>query len=118
MDKTTIYEMLYPTIDSVATDKVILMKKDGVLYLLSTSSSLFDIDYSSNSTTVDIKTSNGARTIQLKKEITEKSDYLTPINKNKRFPVCFIIPPENVPSNGFLQIRSKGTIYSFDLDKE
>ena len=112
------YEMLYPTLDSVATDKVILFKQKGTYFLLSTSASLFNVDYSTNLASVDIKTTSSVKTIELKKDTTESTEYMTPFNKVKKYPVRFIIPSGVIPSKGQILIRSKESIYSFDLDKE
>lgn len=118
MGQSTNYEMLYPTVDSVATDKIVLLKQKGAYYLLSSSASLFDVDYSTNRATVDIKTSSSSKTIQLKIETPESSEYMTPFNKVKKYPNRFLIPSGTIPSKGQIKIRSKETIYSFDLDRE
>ncbi len=115
-EKTTSYDMLYPTIDSIATDKVVLMKQNGKYFLLSSSSSLFSVDYSNDSAPVDIKTVNGVKSLELKTHPTE-TKYMTPLNKSKSFPLCLLIPSGIVPSKGNMQIRSKDKIYTFDLDK-
>lgn len=116
-ETTETYELLFPTVDSVASKKVVLMKKEGKYYLLSSSSSLFDFDYSKDSAPIDIKTENGVKSIGLKKHKLESTDILTPENKKEYFPDCYVIPSGIIPQKGILQIRSKGIIYSFDLDK-
>ena len=108
-EKTITYHMIYPTVDSTVTKKMILMKKNGNYILLSTSSSNFEYNKS-----IDIKTSNGVKTIEAKS--LEPAEYLTPQNKTVYFPICLEIPKNLVPSKGQMKIRSKGIIYTFDLN--
>ena len=108
--KKTSYEMLYSTVDSVVNKKVLFMRNNGKYILLSTTSSLFDIHIK-----LEIKTSNGVKSFEPKS--LEPASYLTPQNKSIYFPICLEIPNNLVPSKGQMQIRSKGTIYSFDLTK-
>lgn len=109
-EKITTYEMVYPTVDSIAVKNVILMKHNGTYMLLSTNS--YDFEYNR---AIDIKTANGVKSIEAK-DLGPKH-YLTPQNKNIYFPICLELPKNLVPSNGEMKIRTKGIVYTFNLNK-
>jgi hypothetical protein len=109
-ETTTTYDMVYSTVDSIVNKEVILMRRNGNYILLSTTSSNFDLYR-----TLDIKTVNRVKTIEAENE--GSFEYLTPQNKTIYFPVCLKIPKNLVPTKGEMKIRSKGIIYSFNLNK-
>ena len=108
--------MLYPVVDSVVSNKMVMMRKDGEYYLLSSNTSLFDFGRSNKKATIDIKSSEGLKKITLKNQINAPLEYLTPYDETEQYSICLLVPKTVIPDSGILRIRSKGLIYSFDLD--
>lgn len=115
-EETIKYDMLYPVVDSVVSNKMVMMRKDGEYYLLSSNTSLFDFGRSNKKATIDIKSSEGLKKITLKNQINAPLEYLTPYDETEQYSICLLVPKTVIPDSGILRIRSKGLIYSFDLD--
>lgn len=115
---TTVYDMIYPMVDSTVVKDFIIMRKEGYYYLLTKWSNDVERDYLNDTATVEVKTESGIKQVTLKEINTDyhSGEYLTPENKKVDFNSVLRFPKGVFPYKGTMMIRAKEKVYTYTFD--